>query len=393
MSSRVLALVLTGLAGLTLPASARDFYQGSVNALRAHLQATLGREAGSREKIPFEIPPDLLARVRSETSRFASPREKVRTIMEIIVSKSNLGLTYDPVSTLTAGDVIERGRGNCLSLANLFVGMARASGLNACYVHVTEVERFRVAFSETRDGAVIHSTHICSGIKETGSMALIDFSPGATRQYRQYVVIDDVTALAHFYTNLAFEIGYHSPQIPPDERDGLEVGYQRKALAVKPDFYQAMGNLGAFYRRRGELDKALECFGEALRVNQDYADAYSNRASVYVEMGRPSEAVNEIRKALRLGPANPFLHYSLGRILQAAGKTEEAAECYEKAIDRAKNASFYVALGRCRLALGQKDEAIKAFRKAVELQPGHTEATRLLGLTSPEPATPNKEAG
>jgi len=392
MLSRVIGLIPVALLGLSLPACARDFYQGSVDALRLHIRSTLGEEAAALEEIPFEVPPDVLARVRAETIRFAGPREKIRTIMDIVVNRSGLGLEYDPVSTLTARGVIEAREGNCLSFANLFVGMARASGLDACYVHVTEVERFREAFSQNRSGAVIHSTHICSGIRETGSMTLVDFAPGASRQYRQYEVIDDITALAHFFTNKAYEIGYHSPQIALAERDLLEVGYYNRALTVKPDFYQALGNLGAFYRRRGELDRALVCFGRALGINPNYADAYSNRASVYVEMARPDVAINELRTALRLSPMNPYLHYSLGQILQSMGRAEEAAECYGKAIDREKNPSFFVALGRCHLTLGQKSEAIKAFRKAVDVQPGHPEAIRLLGLTGLDPVVQSTSA-
>src|SRR5262249_28276958 len=58
--------------------------------------------------------------------------------------------------------------------------------------------------------------------------------------------------------------------------DDALTAYQ-KALALKPDCYQAMFQLAAVHERLGDLDEAIACYDRALAIKPDFADGISNR--------------------------------------------------------------------------------------------------------------------
>lgn len=380
-------LVLS-LASIIVPfhsIQGRNYYTESVNGLRETLVKEVGAAEAAQIEIPFELTEEMLMKVREQAKYVHDAGEKRRRLLDMIIGGSQIGVVYDPKATRTAREVYEQKIGNCLSLTNLFVGLARSASLDARFVHVTEIERYSESKSASKSGTVIHSSHICAGIDEGSGTILVDFSPMPTRKYHAYRVIDDLTALAHFYNNRAYEVGFFSPDLPPAEREAKEIELYQMAIRVKPDFFPAYNNLGALYRRRGETAKALELYEKALSFNPQFAEAHSNRASIYISQGKPDAAVEELKQAIDTNSANPYIYHDLGQIYYSMGKYREAEDCFRKATSRGDSPVFHLSLARTRLALGRTKDAISALRKAIKIDPQNGEARNLLAMLGETP--------
>ena len=71
-------------------------------------------------------------------------------------------------------------------------------------------------------------------------------------------------------------------------------------------------NMGVIKRGRGEYEKAIEYFSEALELKGDYADYYYNRGNIYHKMKRYQEAIEEYTKAIGINGNSADYYYGRG---------------------------------------------------------------------------------
>ena len=141
----------------------------------------------------------------------------------------------------------------------------------------------------------------------------------------------------------------------PEESIVRALGYAQKALSIddsQADAYALLGNVYLFQRQFG---KAIEEGERAIVLNPNGADYHVWLAMILTSAGRPREAVDLVKKAIRLNPFPPnWYFYSLGNVFFVMGQYEEAAEAYQRAIQRSPDfllvriglAASYSALGR-----------------------------------------------
>ncbi len=79
----------------------------------------------------------------------------------------------------------------------------------------------------------------------------------------------------------------------------------RAAIALKPNFPEALSNLGLSLQDRGRLDEALECFRAAVRLNPNYANACNNLGNALKDSGRLDDAIAAYSHAARVKGENP----------------------------------------------------------------------------------------
>ncbi|KAA0592588.1 MULTISPECIES: tetratricopeptide repeat protein [Azospirillum] len=191
---------------------------------------------------------------------------------------------------------------------------------------------------------------------------------------------------------------------------------QRRALDRDPTHVGAHFNLGLVLAALGRLAEAADHYAEAARLSPDLADAHLNLGAVLQDLGRAEEALAAHARAAELLPGDPrpwtnravslrqlgrmadaahALHMAatlgngtadsaalsaLAAALQAAGRTEEAAERFADALRLDPHDSFSLnGLGLCLKALGQLDDAATCFDAATAIQPGHADALDNLG--------------
>jgi Flp pilus assembly protein TadD len=148
-----------------------------------------------------------------------------------------------------------------------------------------------------------------------------------------------------------------------------------QALAIDERQPAAHSNLGNALEALGELDRAMQSYRSALALYPDFADALVNLASLHARRGERDEAIACYRRGLALQPNQPAAHSNLGNLLRDAGRREEAAAAYRQAI--ALEPDFGEAhsnLGNVLADEGRVDEAIACYRRALAIRPDFASA-------------------
>lgn len=119
------------------------------------------------------------------------------------------------------------------------------------------------------------------------------------------------------------------------------------------------------------------------------AMAHATRVAVeHIDGGRAALAEPYLELARALG-ARGAVDGLLGRVRMTQGRVEDARALLETAVVSAdKEPTFFVWLALCLEELGERDRAVAALQQALLLQPGRSDATRLLERWARRPEDP-----
>jgi len=371
--------IVASLAAGCAAATKRTY---TADEIRSELEARVSTQMRDEIVIPFEIDDEVRQLAREVTRNAPSDGEKVRALVGAITSLAGFSISYDWLSNKTAKEVFREGKGNCLAYSNLFVGMARAVGLEAVYADVKFTERI------TREAEiVVKSTHITAAVTLGSGATLIDFTATPERKYTAFEAIDDLEAIANFYNNQGFLYGYYTEKEDVDF-DPLEKELEmyRLALEILPTFVRARNNLGVALRRRGRIDEAIEQYQLAIEQDPKYVEAHSNLGTAYLHQGRTEEALEEYRLAAEnAGGADGYVHERLGVTFLRLSRYQDAIRQFRKALSKEPElADAHYHLGECYRTLGDEKKAAEEYQAALEIDPNYLAAqTRLEQLSRP----------
>lgn len=100
-------------------------------------------------------------------------------------------------------------------------------------------------------------------------------------------------------------------------------------VKTTPQSPRAQNNVGAYYYRLGQLDKAAEHFQEAIKANHRFADAYHNLGEVYLRVQKNDEAIELNQKALEFNPSMWQAYQNLGEAYLAKGEKDKAVQALQ----------------------------------------------------------------
>lgn len=103
----------------------------------------------------------------------------------------------------------------------------------------------------------------------------------------------------------------------------------RWALGEKPDFGDALVNLGNLLREAGRLVEAVEVFERAIRLPDAGSAAWRGYGNALRECGRPSQALSALRSAVTRAPNDADTRVDLALALLAEGEFGEGLAEYE----------------------------------------------------------------
>ncbi len=136
-------------------------------------------------------------------------------------------------------------------------------------------------------------------------------------------------------------------------------------------------NMDQFWAQR-----ALGAAQRARELNDKLPEVHFSLGSVYVATGKTAEAVAELKTALELAPNSDEGFRRLGQAYKALGKKDEAIQAYLKAIETNPYYWFnHNALGGAYLELGENDKALAEFKRVTELEPDNSFGWENLGTT------------
>jgi tetratricopeptide (TPR) repeat protein len=144
--------------------------------------------------------------------------------------------------------------------------------------------------------------------------------------------------------------------------------------------YVAHSNLGKLFQDRGEPEKALRHFREAVRLNPDQPQTHFNLAKALLGQRDVEGATRQLEEAVRLDPSLAPAQQGLGNLLRLQGRLAEAVGHLREAVNLdPTSAKAHADLGRALLALGQTEEGAAHVREAERLaseSPRNTRNTR-----------------
>ena len=137
----------------------------------------------------------------------------------------------------------------------------------------------------------------------------------------------------------------------------------------------AYSNRGSAYQAKGNNDRAIADYDEAIRLDPKNARAYNDRGIAYHAKGNNDRAIADYDEAIRLDPKYAFAYYHRGYAYKAKGDNERAIADYDQAIRLdPKDADAYVKRGSAYRDKGDNDRAIAGYDAAIRLDPGYTSA-------------------
>jgi tetratricopeptide (TPR) repeat protein len=140
-----------------------------------------------------------------------------------------------------------------------------------------------------------------------------------------------------------------------------------KAIEVEPSYYRPYVDLASFYYGQAQYAEADEQYRKVLEIAPELAAGHNGRGLALMEMARYPEAETEFRAALRVRES-PYYLNNLGAVLAYLERDAEAAELYQRAIDKgAPSNILYLNLGDSQRRLNRRAEAESAYRKALEI--------------------------
>lgn len=147
------------------------------------------------------------------------------------------------------------------------------------------------------------------------------------------------------------------------------------ALRLKPNYIEALSNLGNVYREQGDLSAAISAHERVIQLKPDYASAYNNLGVALKESHDLDRAVEVYLHALRLDPNNAESHYNLGMVYIEREQGANAAPAFQKALDlKPDYAKAHHNLGLALLWQDHGDEALLRFRKSADHTQNHGRA-------------------
>ncbi len=303
---------------------------------------------------PLQISDEIKQLVDSRVNRQQRESLRVERLQELLFDEKYLNIEYSEVKTQTAVEAFHSRVGNCLSVMNLYVAMARYAGVDAVFQTVKVRPEW-----DRRGGLLVLNQHInATGKLSVRDDYVMDFTPEVALQQLTSRVVSDTHARALYFSNLGVE------RMLEGEFENALV-YLKNALWITPQLSIAWNNIGTAYNRLGVLELAEYSYQMSFYTDPTNATAINNLARYYIARGDNSKAVVYRRAVSRFNNANPYYHFDAGSYAFQQGELEKAAVSYRRAIRlKAVEPDFYMALSSVYEYMGNDRQSIQMKARA-----------------------------
>ncbi len=170
------------------------------------------------------------------------------------------------------------------------------------------------------------------------------------------------------------------------------IAHYDQAIALAPDYFEALNNRGNALVKQKRLEQALASFDAAVGIAPDYAEAHLNRAVALGKLQRPDDALAAYAKTLHLHPGCAEAYNNRGNLLITQHRLRDALADYDEAVRlRPSYADALLNRGNALVLLGEPEAALTSYDQAIALAPALAQAhndrgVALRALKRPEEA-------
>jgi protein O-mannosyl-transferase len=143
------------------------------------------------------------------------------------------------------------------------------------------------------------------------------------------------------------------------------------ARAQFPREGQILANLGNYYGKMGQLDKAAECFEQALQQNIRNASVYEGLGNVYGFRGDPKKAADMFSQAIGIDPNRGILYYNRGTAALSFDLNQSVSD-FTKALELmppAQKSDLHSKRALAYIRLQQYQNALNDYNAAIQIGP------------------------
>lgn len=281
--------------------------------------------------------------------------ERVDKLQDLLYGEDHLYVQYSDKKTHTAMEAFNEREGNCLSVMNLYIAMARYAGVDANFQTVDVQPSWNM-----RGDLLVLSQHInATGRFNARRRYVVDFTPEIALQKLTSEVTTDQNARALYFNNLGVEA-----MISGQAEQALR--YFKNSLFLDAELSIGWNNIGSAYSRLGNEQFAEYSYLMAFNRDETNATAINNLAKFYRKNGNQGLAAEYERAIQRFNNRNPYFHYMQGSLAFLDKDFEAARVSFRRAIRLKKQEpDFYIALALTYLELGDVEQA-QAYNESAE---------------------------
>jgi tetratricopeptide (TPR) repeat protein len=144
----------------------------------------------------------------------------------------------------------------------------------------------------------------------------------------------------------------------------------RRDVDLLPSSEEGWSQLGFTLVQEKKFDDAILAYQRAFDLDSQDVWHLQNLAMSLTKLGRTAEAMREYKRALAITPRFGLAWLGLGQLLESTGRTNQAADCYQKALqNRIHRAPEMATLARFCLTRGWYEAAATNYSDAIKLDP------------------------
>lgn len=156
--------------------------------------------------------------------------------------------------------------------------------------------------------------------------------------------------------------------------------HYKMAIALKPDFFAALCNLGLALRELGEIDAGVGILRRAVALEPASVEARVNLTLLLAENVAYDDAISQMQKAIILKPDQPQLYRLLAEFYLKQERFSKAAAALTAALKIEPHAAETLnGLGNCAMLCDDLDGAKKWYLQALRERPDYADAYYNLG--------------
>jgi Flp pilus assembly protein TadD/predicted RNA methylase len=154
------------------------------------------------------------------------------------------------------------------------------------------------------------------------------------------------------------------------------INHWKQALKVDANHFESLSNLGYLYTQINDLKSAKDYLLKASRLKPQREEVSLQLAQVHDMLGEKSQALSILEPLLQEEPVIPDAYLYLADLKAKEGKLQEAEALLNELTRKAPQVhQSHLYLARLYSLAGRTAEAEKAFKKALELGPQFMETT------------------